>query len=104
MNKFTRTDLREILRSGAGLGSAQARALTARIIEALAAALIAGEVIELRGLGTLETRERKGRTAHNPRNMTPVFVPAHKAIIFRPCGKLKKAVSAIPETGKALQE
>jgi nucleoid DNA-binding protein len=36
--------------------------------------------------------------------MAPVEVPARQVIIFRPCGKLKKAVSAAPENGKALQE
>jgi nucleoid DNA-binding protein len=56
MSKFTRADLREILRSRAGLGSAQARALTAWIIEAMAAAIAAGKTMELRGLGTFETK------------------------------------------------
>jgi nucleoid DNA-binding protein len=94
--KFTRANLREIIQSGAGLGSSQARELTGRIIGALAATLARGETVELRGLGTFETRKRKPRTAHNPKSMTPVEVPAHTIIIFRPCGKLKKSVSAVP--------
>jgi nucleoid DNA-binding protein len=97
MSKFTRTNLREILKSEAGLGPVQAREVAGRIIEAMAAALAAGETVELRGLGTFESRERKPRKAHNPRTLAPVFVPAHKVIVFRPCGKLKKVVSAIPE-------
>jgi nucleoid DNA-binding protein len=104
MSKFTCSRIREILRSGAGLEVHQARELTSRIVEAMAAALATGKVIELRSLGTLETRERKGRIAHNPRTLAPVEVPAHKVIIFRPCGKLKKAVSAAPENGEALQK
>jgi nucleoid DNA-binding protein len=70
----------------------------------MAAALAAGETIELRGLGTFETRERKEKTAHNPRTLAPIFVPAHRVIVFRPCGKLKRTVSVAPENGKALQE
>jgi nucleoid DNA-binding protein len=82
----------EILRSGAGLEPAQARALTARIIEAMAAALAAGEVIELRGLGTFEVRERKGRTAHNPRTLAAVDVPPRRVVFFKPGHALKAAL------------
>jgi DNA-binding protein HU-beta len=92
--KFTRTQIIEILQSGAGLGTPKARGLTARIVEALVAAIAAGETVELRGFGSFETRERKARKAHNPRTLAPVDVPARKAVIFRPCGKLKKAVMA----------
>jgi nucleoid DNA-binding protein len=73
-------------------------------VEALAAAIAAGETVELRGFGSFETRERKARKAHNPRTLAPVDVPAHKAVIFRPCGKLKKAIMAAPENREALQE
>jgi nucleoid DNA-binding protein len=93
MSKFTRTQIIEILREGAALETPKARGLTARIIEALAAAITAGNVVELRGLGTFETRERKGRKAHNPRTLAPVDVPARRIVFFRPCGKLKAAMN-----------
>jgi nucleoid DNA-binding protein len=90
--KFTRAHIQEIIRSGAGLDIHQARAITARIIEALAAAIIAGQAVELRGLGTFLLKSRKSRKAHNPKTGKPVDVPAHKAVVFRPCGRLKAAV------------
>jgi len=90
--KFTRTDIQEILR-GSGLDTVQARGAAARLIDGIAAALISGETIELRGLGTLEPRERKARTAHNPRTMAAVNVPARKVVTFRPAGSLKKALN-----------
>ncbi|MDR1176931.1 MAG: HU family DNA-binding protein [Treponema sp.] len=99
MSKFTRSRIWEILQSGAALKPAQARALTARIIETMAAALAVGEVIELRGLGSFETRERKAYKAHNPRTLAPVKVPPRRVVFFRPCGKLKEAVNAPKETG-----
>jgi nucleoid DNA-binding protein len=94
--KFTRADIREILRSGAGLDAPRAREVTGRIIGALAAALAAGRTVELRGLGTLEPRERKARRAHNPRTLTPVEVPAHHAVRFKPCKKLKDTLKGGP--------
>jgi integration host factor subunit beta len=89
-NKFTRTDLRAAL-TAAGMETNQV--LIAQIIEALADALAAGKVIELRGLGTLEPRERKARIAHNPRTLAPVNVPARRVVFFRPSGKLKNALN-----------
>jgi integration host factor subunit beta len=90
--KFVRKDLLEVL-AAAGMESHKARKLIDLIIEAMSAALAAGRVIELRGLGTLEPRERKPRTRLNLRNMTPVNVPARKVIFFRASGSLKKALN-----------
>ena len=91
-NKFIRTDLRAVL-TAAGMETNQALKLIAQIIEALADALAAGKVIELRGLGTLEPRERKARAAHNPRTLAPVNVPARRVIFFKLSGKLKSALN-----------
>jgi integration host factor subunit beta len=90
--KFTRKRVMEILRSGAGLEPAQARALAARIIGALAAALAKGETVELRGLGSLEVRERAGRRAHNPRTLAAVDVPPRRVVFFKPGHALKAAL------------
>jgi len=90
--KFIRADLLKIM-SAAGIESRKARKLTDSLIEAMSSALAAGKVIELRGLGTLETRERKPRVRHNPRTLTPVNVPARKVIFFRASGSLKKALN-----------
>jgi nucleoid DNA-binding protein len=73
----------------------QAAALTNKMITALAAAIAEGKVIELRGLGTFEVQERKTYKAHNPRSMAPVDIPARRAVIFRPSGKLKAAVKTL---------
>jgi nucleoid DNA-binding protein len=90
--KFTRINIQEIIQSGAGLDTRRARELTGRIIEALAAALTAGETVELRGLGTLEVRERKGHMAHNPNTGEAVIVPSRRRVLFRPGAELKAAL------------
>jgi nucleoid DNA-binding protein len=99
-NKFTRADMLAVM-TAAGTEIEQAQQLTALIIEALAANLAAGKVVELRGFGTLEPRERKARTKHNPRTMAPVTVPARKVIFFRPAGSLKRALNG--EGGSPMQ-
>jgi integration host factor subunit beta len=87
--KFTRSRIQEILRSGAGLEPAQARTLTNRIIGAMAAALAAGETVELRGLGSLDVRERAGRRGCNPKTGEPVDVPPRRCVFFIPGQELK---------------
>ena len=94
--KFTRTDILAVL-TASGLDTDKVRKITAGIIRAMAAALAAGRVIELRGLGTLEPRERKPRMRFNPRNKTPVYVPACLQVAFRPGRELKKALQNMPE-------
>jgi nucleoid DNA-binding protein len=90
--KFTRSRIQEILISGAGLDLRKARELTGRIIGAVAAALAAGETVELRGLGSLDVRERAERRAHKPRTGETVIVPARRYVFFTPGRELKAAL------------
>ena len=91
-DKFTRADITKVL-TDAGLERAKAAGVALAIIRAMADALAAGKVIEFRGLGTLEPRERKARAAHNPRTLAPVNVPARRVIFFTPGRELKKAIN-----------
>jgi nucleoid DNA-binding protein len=95
--KFTRNGIQAIM-IASGIKPEQARTLTDRIIDAMAAALAVGKVIELRGLGTLGPRLRKTRTIHNPRTMAPVDIPARIVIFLKPGEKLKKALNGKGET------
>jgi len=90
--KFTRAGILAAL-IAAGMEADRARQMIALVFDTMTAALAAGKVIEIRGLGTIETRERKARTAHNPRTMAAVKVPARKVVTFRPAGSLKKALN-----------
>jgi len=92
--KFTRSTMQKILQ-GAGLGSNEARQATARIIKALADSLAIGESVELRGLGSLEVRERKAHKARNPKTGEQVITQAHFRVIFRSGRELKAALRAL---------
>jgi nucleoid DNA-binding protein len=89
VDKLTRKDIQKIVMSGAGLDLRGARKLTDRIIAAMAAALAAGETIELRSLGSLEVRERAGRRARKPRTGEEVIVPARRYVFFTSGRELK---------------
>ena len=91
-NKFTRSGIRAIM-TAAGIETDKAQKITAQIIKGIAAALIAGKTVEIRGLGTLESRERKARTRRNPKTGEPVHVPAQRVIFFKSSGALKTALN-----------
>ena len=87
-DKFTRTNIQNILQ-GFGLDTLEAQKATTKILQALATALAAGEPIELRGFGSIETRERKAYKAHNPRTGETVMTQARRRVLFRPGRELK---------------
>ena len=95
-DKFTRTDIQAIL-TAADMDTDKARKTTAGIIEAMTAALAAGRVIELRGLGSLELKERKAYKARNPKTGEPLIAPARRRVVFRPGQELKAALQIKPE-------
>jgi DNA-binding protein HU-beta len=92
MSKSTRANIQAILEA-AGMEHPQAAGVTNQVIDAITAALVAGETVELRGLGTFEVRERKARRAHNPRTLAPVDVPARRVVFFKSSRKLKAAIN-----------
>ncbi len=54
--------------------------------------LVKGESIEIRGFGTLAVKERRSRTARNPRTGEAVRIPARKVPVFKPSKDLKSCV------------
>jgi nucleoid DNA-binding protein len=75
----------------------KARKLTGRIIGAMAAALAAGETVELRGLGSLDVRKRAERRARKPRTGQEVIVPARRYVFFIPGRELKATLRKTAE-------
>jgi len=89
--KFIRADIQGFCQD-AGLSIRKATELTDRIIDAMAAALVSGNAIELRGFGSLETKERKASARRNPRTGEAVIVPPRRYVRFTPGRELKTAL------------
>jgi len=90
--KFTRTNIQAVLTT-AGIDTERARKLTTGIIEALTVALATGKAVELRGLGSLEVKERKAYKARNPKTGEAVNVQPRRRVIFHSGRGLKKALN-----------
>ena len=66
---------------------------------ALKKAMAEGENVEIRGFGTFKVRERKPRTARNPRTGEAVEVPARTVPVFKPSKHLREKVEALHPDG-----
>ncbi len=66
------------------------------VLEAITAALKAGDKVTLTGFGTFEVRKRAARTGVNPSTRQKIHIPAGKRATFSAGSLLKAAV-----TGKA---
>ena len=55
--------------------------------------LVSGGKVQLVGFGTFEVRERAARVGKNPRDGSPLDIPASKSPVFKPGKALKDAVN-----------
>ena len=62
------------------------------IFDELGKVLIEGEYLTILGFGRFDVVMRKARAARNPQNGEIVMLPTFKAVKFKPCEELKKAV------------
>ena len=57
--------------------------------------LMAGNVIQLQGIGSLEVKERKERTIVHPQTGERTIAPSKKQIAFKPVNNLKDTLKNI---------
>jgi integration host factor beta subunit len=64
----------------------------------IAAALVSGEKVELRGFGTFSIREKKARTGRNPRTGETIQIAAKREAVFKAGKELNDRVDQPQET------
>ena len=62
-------------------------------VEAIVAALKAGEKVQIVGLGGFEVKERAARAARNPRTGEEIQIAASKSVSFKPGKALKDEIN-----------
>ena len=68
------------------------RAINAAI-DAITAALVNGDKVQLSGFGTFETKSREARVGRNPHTKQAIEIPATRVPTFKPSKALKDNVS-----------
>lgn len=95
--KQTKSELIEKIYEKSDLELAQIRSIVDLFLDEMKQALENDQSVELRGFGTFEIRERKGRSkARNPKTGEIVSVEDHAVVAFRSGKDLKNSVWDLP--------
>ncbi len=91
---MTKAELIDSIASKTGLPKLDTKATIAGFWEAIEEALIRGESVELRKIGTFRTQHRKARMARNPATGQQVHVAASVSPVFKPSKDFKNRVNS----------
>ena len=89
MNK---SDLINAIAEKSGLTKADSKAALEAAVEAISAALAAGEKVALVGFGTFSVAVKAARTGINPRTKETIEIAARKAVKFKQGAELAEKV------------
>ena len=100
--KQTKSDLIDQIYEKTGHELKDIRSIVDLFLDEVKVALENDQSVELRGFGTFEIRERKGRKkARNPKTGETVSVEDHAVVAFRAGKDLKTTVWGIPARKKS---
>lgn len=90
MNK---TELITAAAENAGLTKKDTERVINAAIDAITAALVKGEKVQVSGFGTFEVRDRDARMGRNPHTKESIEIPATRVPAFKPSKALKDSVA-----------
>ena len=90
MNK---TELIAAVSQSAGLTKKDTDRVISAAIDAITAALVKGEKVQISGFGTFETKEREARVGRNPHTKEEIHIPATRVPGFKASKALKDIVA-----------
>ena len=90
MNK---TELIAAAAESAGLTKKDTERVLNAAIDAIAAALVKGEKVQLSGFGSFETKTREARVGRNPHTKQAIEIPATRVPTFKASKALKDNVA-----------
>jgi integration host factor subunit beta len=97
-SKYTKAEIIDSIYNKTGINRKEIRDMMDLFIDEIKNALQERRIIELRGFGTFEVRNRKGRKkARNPKTGESLSVNSHGTVFFRAGRELKKDVWNLPQ-------
>ena len=90
MNK---TELIAVAAENAGMTKKDTERILNAAIDAITAALVRGEKVQLSGFGTFETKDREARIGRNPHTKEAVEIPATRVPSFKASTALKDNIA-----------
>ena len=89
MNK---TELITIAAENAGLTKKDTERVLNAAIDAITAALVKGEKVQISGFGIFETKDREARVGRNPHTKESITIPATRVPAFNASKALKDSI------------
>ncbi|PZW50991.1 integration host factor subunit alpha [Humitalea rosea] len=86
---LTRAQLAEAIYAAVGLSRNESAALLEAVLEAMSAALEAGDQVKIAAFGTFLVREKGTRIGRNPKTGIEVPISPRRVLSFRPSQALK---------------
>ena len=90
MNK---ADLVAAVAEKAGISKKDSEKAVNAAFDAITAALVAGDKVQLVGFGAFETKERSARVGRNPKTREEIQIPASRVPAFKAGKALKDAIA-----------
>jgi len=90
MNK---TELITLAAQNAGMARKDAERVINAAIDAVTAALVNGDKVQLSGFGSFEVKDREARMGRNPHTKEAVEIPATKVPVFKASKALRDTVA-----------
>ena len=90
MNK---TELITLAAQSAGMARKDAERVINAAIDAVTAALVNGDKVQLSGFGSFEVKDREARMGRNPHTKEAVEIPATKVPVFKASKALRDIVA-----------
>ena len=87
-----KTELIDRIAAGSDLSKAAAKKALDATTEAIKAALVAGDKVQLVGFGTFSVNERPARQGINPATKAKINIPAKKVAKFKAGAELNDAI------------
>ena len=66
------------------------------VFDAMTAALVRGDKIEVRGFGSFHVRRRRSRVGYNPKTRTRVDIPAKRVLHFQAGREMRRLLAGGP--------
>jgi integration host factor subunit beta len=85
-----RADLTEEVYQAVGMPLKESDAVVSAIFDSVARALRSGDKVEVRGLGSFHTSQRRARIGRNPKTGARIEVPPKRIPFFKPSKDLRK--------------
>ena len=89
MNK---SELIAVTAENTGLTKKDAERVLNAALDAITAAMVGGEKVQLSGFGTFDIKEREARIGRNPRTNETIDIPATAVPVFKPSKALRDLI------------